>query len=143
MTWANLPTTVAEAADFLKHVYIENLDYQDCIKKWDCQECLFYMDPPYEGVEKNFYHPNKKDGFDHKAMADFVKTIQGSCVISYYDSELIRSYYPENEGFQHFTKNVVKNMQTSEKKDSAVELLIVKKSLFAKQKDSQLSCFEE
>ena len=143
LTWARLPPLIEQCAAFLRHVYIENLDYEDCMRKWDCPEALFYLDPPYKNVEKNFYHVNKKKGFDHKEMADVVKSVKGSCAISYYDSEAIRQLYPEKEGFAYYKKSVAKSMQTEEEKDREIELLIVKKSSYAERYGVESMCFGE
>lgn len=141
LTWARLPPLIEQSVAFLREVFIENLDYQDCMNKWDCPEGLFYLDPPYKNVEKNFYHVNKKKGFSHEDLAKAVKGVEGSCAISYYDSEFVRKLYPENEGFIYYKKSVVKSMQTQEDKDSEIELLIVKKSSFAKEHGKESLCF--
>jgi len=141
LSWAALPDFIDRCAKFFKGVYIENLDYIECIKKWDCQETLFYLDPPYKDVEKAFYHVNKTEGFDHKALSEVVKKIDGSCAISYYDSPFIRSLYTESDGFVFYEKNVVKHMQKMEKKSSATEVLIVKQSRYAKEKGRTGMCF--
>jgi len=141
LSWAKLPPLISRVASFLKTVYIENLDYIACVKKWDCPEAMFYLDPPYEGVEKNFYHVNKDGGFDHEKMATFAKTIVGSYAVSYYDSKFVRDLYPEKDGFEYYEKDVVKNMQTKNKKTSQVELLIVKRSDWAISQEKQQMCF--
>lgn len=141
LSWATLPPFVAKCAKFFKEVYIENLDYKECIKKWDCPEALFYLDPPYENVEKMFYHVNMTDGFNHKDMAKYIDSIKGSVAISYYDSPFIRQLYPESKGYSFYEKSVVKHMQTSDKKDTAVEVLVVKKSSYAMSGDKQQMCF--
>lgn len=130
LSWAGLPPLIASCAKYLKSVYIENLDYRECINKWDCPEALFYLDPPYKDVEKDFYHVNKTEGFSHEALAEVAKNTEGSCAISYYDSEFIRNLYKKSDGFEFYTKDVVKHMQTSEDKSTAKELLIVKRSSY-------------
>jgi DNA adenine methylase len=141
LSWAGLPSFISQCANFFREVYIENLDYVECTKKWDCPQCLFYLDPPYKGVEKNFYHVNKKDGFDHTGMAKVVKNLKGSVAISYYDSEFVRGLYSELDGFEYHMKSVVKNMQTKKEKDIETEILIVRKSEWAKEREKQGMCF--
>lgn len=142
LTWASIPSLIREVADFFKNVFVERMDYKECIAKWDSPETLFYLDPPYEGVEKDFYEVNKKDGFDHKGMADLLKTIKGSFAVSYYDSKYIRDLYPVSEGFVIHEKSVLKHMQTTKKKDSVTELLIVRENSWAKQNSKERFCFE-
>jgi len=142
LSWAGLPPFIDRCARFFKGVYIENLDYKECIKKWDCPEALFYIDPPYEHVEKMFYHVNMTDGFIHEDMAKYLDGIQGSVAISYYSSPNIKDLYPASKGYTIYKKSVVKHMQTLEEKDSVEELLIVKKSSYAMAGEKQPMCFE-
>jgi DNA adenine methylase len=123
-TWGNLPSDVISMAKALQGVYVENLDYRELLKKWDSPTTLFYMDPPYLDVEKDFYKVNKQDGFDHEELARQMLSAEGSFAVSYYDSEQIRDLYP---GCKFLVKEVVKHMQTS-KKDKAKELLIVREN---------------
>jgi DNA adenine methylase len=141
LSWAGLPRFIDRCARFFKGVYIENLDYKECIKKWDCPEALFYLDPPYENVEKMFYHVNMTDGFIHEDMAKYLDGVQGSIAISYYYSPSIENLYPASKGYTIYRKSVVKHMQTLEEKDSAEEILIVKKSSYAMSGDKQQMCF--
>lgn len=126
ITWKNLPDCVQECAIFFKSVFVEHLDFKECMKKWDDEQTLFYLDPPYENVEKNFYRVNKKHGFDHEELFDTVMKMKGSCAISYYDSDFVRSMYREDLGFKIYEKIVYKHMQKQEVKDKATELLLVK-----------------
>ena len=41
---------------------------QELIEKWDCEGTTLYLDPPYEGVEQEYYKVNEDDGFDHQKM---------------------------------------------------------------------------
>lgn len=127
-TWGKLPQDIISMAESMRGVYVENLDYREILRKWDSPSTLFYMDPPYLDVEKDFYQVNKQDGFDHEELAKQMLEVKGSFVVSYYDSEQIRDLYP---GCQFKVKEVIKHMQTS-KKDKAIELLIIKESDYAK-----------
>lgn len=135
VSWHQLPPLVKSVAEHLKHAFIENSDYKDVFRRWDDEKTCFYIDPPYEKVEADYYHVNKEGGFDHKELAECVKKLKGSAVISYYDSDAIRSLY---DGYRFETQVVQKRMQTRETKDRATELLIIKTSDWAKSKDSIL-----
>jgi len=138
MTWNNLPNLISALSSSLKEAYIECLDYKDVLNKWDSYEALFYMDPPYEGVEQNFYHVNKKDGFNHEELRDRLLTINGSWAISYYDSKYIRDLYA---GYEFHELEVKKHMQTSSSKKTVTELLIVHANKWATS-DSFTDLFE-
>jgi DNA adenine methylase len=140
ITWKNLPECISECADFFKSVFVEHLDYKECIRKWDDEKALFYLDPPYVDVEKDFYHVNKDAGFSHIELFETACAIKGSCAISYYDSSFVRDLYKESLGFKFFEKKVVKHMQKNKNKDAATEVLIVKTSNFASMQNSNF-CF--
>lgn len=127
-TWANLPPDLKAVAEALQGVYIENLDYRELVPKWDSPTSLFYMDPPYLDVEKDFYQVNKKDGFNHEELAKIMLSTEGSFAVSYYDSEQIRDLY---SGCHFETKAVTKHMQIG-KKNKVNELLIIKENDHAK-----------
>ena len=38
---------IREINERLSSVVVENLDFEKCIKKYDKEDTLFYMDPPY------------------------------------------------------------------------------------------------
>src|SRR6185369_5922839 len=40
-------TLLAEVAERLRNVLVENRDFADCIRRYDCPETFFYCDPPY------------------------------------------------------------------------------------------------
>jgi DNA adenine methylase len=130
-TWNRLPKSILKVAQRWKNVYLENLDYCDLIPKWDHKDTVFYVDPPYEGVEDFYYEANRDDGFDHEKLLSVLRSIQGSFCLSYYggkskaeDSDLIKSY--ESLGCRIYRKSVFKHLQTREEKDEATEVLIVK-----------------
>jgi len=128
-TWEGIPPFAAKIGRDLKQCFIENLDYLKLLPKWDSDSTLFYLDPPYLSVEKDFYKANKEDGFDHEEMRKELDKVNGSWVVSYYDSPLIRDLY---SGFDIYEKEVKKHMQTKKNKDTGIEILIVKQNDFAK-----------
>jgi len=129
MTWHSVPELIKIVGQKLKETYIECDDYSNVIDRWDSEETLFYCDVPYIGVETDFYRPNKGHGFDHGLFAKKIKSVKGSWAISYYDSAIVRELY---SGYDFYTKDVKKNMQTKKKKDSEIELLIVKRNEWSK-----------
>lgn len=141
LTWSDLPSMIPPMAAHLKEAFIECLDYRRLLKKWDAPETLFYLDPPYEGVEKSFYGVNKKTGFDHEKMREHVGKLKGSWAVSYYDSPYIRDLY---SGYRFYELDVKKHMQTGGNKDTAVEVLIVHCNDWAQARsDAFVDCFDD
>lgn len=63
-------------------VEIENRNYQDVLAKYDSENTLFYLDPPYVTTEGRF---QEGDGFDHAELADQVSKLNGRWIVSYGD----------------------------------------------------------
>ncbi len=113
----------------LKNVQIECLDFEKLIKKYDGENALFYIDPPYVGVEH--YYDTDTNKFrleDHKRLAELLKNIKGKFVLSYYENELVRKLYKD---FKIIKKNTSKHsagvtkQSGIKKKPRAIELLVM------------------
>ena len=76
----------------LSNVFIENLSWQDVIKRYDRAHTLFYMDPPYwetEGYGVDF-------GWEHyEDMAELIGKIKGKAIISLNDHPDIRQVFSD------------------------------------------------
>ncbi|BBO17537.1 site-specific DNA methylase [Candidatus Brocadia pituitae] len=60
----------------MRNVTIENLDYADCVKRYDSKDSLFCVDCPYYGSE--YYY--SKDSFsqdDHFKLSGLLHGIKG------------------------------------------------------------------
>lgn len=75
----------------LDMVTVENLDYRQCITKYDKHDNFFYCDPPY--VVGATYDNSK--GFDHDELCQTLKSIEGRFLLSYDDCEKVRSLYSQ------------------------------------------------
>lgn len=74
----------------LSQTYIEHLDWQTCIKKYDREHTLFYCDPPYWGTEGY----GVDFGLDQYArMAELARSIKGKMVISVNDIPEMREAF--------------------------------------------------
>jgi len=83
----------------LKDVTIENLDWNECIKRYDSrtsskekQDTLFYVDPPY--IEQYGY----EHGFsveDHEKLAETLKNINGKFILSVNNHPLALELYKD------------------------------------------------
>lgn len=102
-TWGTATTAPAPTVNLLRleeslsaaHLrltgaYIERLDWQDCITRYDRAHTLFYMDPPYwetEGYGVPF------EWAQYEAMADLMRSIKGKAIISINDHPQIRECF--------------------------------------------------
>jgi len=72
---------------------IYNLDYKDIINKYDSESTFFYVDPPYKGKEEYYInHDFSKE--THKELSDFLNSIKGKFLLSYYYFDGIEELYP-------------------------------------------------
>ena len=73
---------IAVAHERLSRTYIERLDWQDCIRRYDSPRTLFYLDPPYYGTTG---YGNDFLLEEYSKIADLAKSIRGKMIISVND----------------------------------------------------------
>lgn len=74
----------------LSRVTIEHLPWQDCVDRYDREETLFFMDPPY------WQTTGYGDGFDldqHERIAEALATMQGRAILTINDHPEMRRIY--------------------------------------------------
>jgi DNA adenine methylase len=76
----------------LRNVIIENLDWSDCIKRYDSSTTVFYLDPPYPDNGCNYKH-NMRGWEDHKRLADVLANTQAKWILSSYDIPEIHTLF--------------------------------------------------
>ena len=81
---------------FDKITFVENMDFQEVIEKYDSEKTYFYVDPPYWKTE-NYYSNHDFDRNDHERLADSLKSISGKFSLSYYDFPILRVWFPKHE----------------------------------------------
>jgi DNA adenine methylase len=81
---------------FLKITDIENMDFEDVIKKYDSESTYIYLDPPYWKTE-NYYSNHDFDRNDHERLANVLKNVKGKFSLSYYDFPLLSEWFPKDE----------------------------------------------
>lgn len=97
----------------LARTFIEHLDWQRCINKYDRPTTLFYLDPPYWQTE-GYGVPFPLD--QYQAMADLLRTIKGKAILSINDHPDIRAIFkgfPMQTVDLSYTVGGVKNRTTS------------------------------
>jgi DNA adenine methylase len=90
--WAKYPERIAVFGERLSGVIIENKPAVEVIQKNDTEKTLFYVDPPYvHGTRVMRSHGAYKFEMDdqhHIELLDALKALDGSVVLSGYDSDL-------------------------------------------------------
>lgn len=79
--WRSVNERLDQIAARLQGVSIQNADYQRVIEKYDGEDTVFYLDPPY--LEKE--HTYRVEDFDHGDLADALAGIDGFAMVSYSD----------------------------------------------------------
>ena len=104
---------------------VENMDFEEVIKKYDSPTTYFYVDPPYWKTE-NYYSLHNFDTDDHKILADILKNIEGRFSLSYYDFDQLHDWFPEDE-YEWELKDFVKpaSAQKGKSQNKGTELLIM------------------
>jgi DNA adenine methylase len=112
---------------FERITFVENMDFEEVIKKYDSPTTYFYADPPYYIVGEGNYYSNHDFGRkDHERLADCLKNIQGKFSLSYYDFDLLHEWFPEDKyrwERKEFAKAAAAKKGT--KQNMGVELLIM------------------
>ncbi|HAG52636.1 MAG TPA: DNA methyltransferase [Alphaproteobacteria bacterium] len=87
---------LAHTVNRLRSVAMENLDFEDFIKKYDSKDTLFYLDPPYYGCE-NDYGKELFRREDFERIRSTLDSIQGKFILSLNDlppvREIFKGYY--------------------------------------------------
>lgn len=81
---------------FDRITFVENMDFEDVVNKYDSPTTYFYMDPPYWKTE-NYYSNHDFDSKDHERLANKLKNIQGKFSLSYYDFPILSEWFPKDE----------------------------------------------
>lgn len=87
-----LEPLLRDAHERLSGVVIESLPYQDCIARYDRPHSLFYIDPPYWGVE-GYYGKELFTREDFQRLADQLAALKGRFILSLNDTEGVRETF--------------------------------------------------
>jgi DNA adenine methylase len=98
MDWASYPDALAEAAQRMIGVLIENRPAIDVMQQHDTPETLHFVDPPYVLSTRvmraqNVYRHELSDE-DHEDLIATLLTLKGMVVLSGYESDLYKGALP-------------------------------------------------
>mgnify|MGYP000329377691 CR=1 FL=1 len=96
--WRNFPSHIPAFVDRLQGVVIENRDAAVVIEQHDAPDALFYVDPPYPHVTRNYRRRNaayaiEMTDADHEALAQQLREVDGMVMLSSYHSDLYDRLY--------------------------------------------------
>ena len=101
----------------LRTVIIENLDWLECVDRYDRPGTVMYLDPPYPGNGANYFH-NMRDWDAHQKLADRLAHSECKWIVSSYDKPEIRHMF----GDAYFT-SIQSSSGMSEKKNGSSRVL--------------------
>ena len=90
----NQKQLLLDAYELLQGVLIENLSYDELIKKYDGKETFFFFDPPYLCKGK-FYGGNDFTKDDHITLKEKLSTTKGRWLLTVNDDEFFRELYKD------------------------------------------------
>jgi DNA adenine methylase len=76
----------------LAQVLIENVSWQECLRRHDGPATLFYIDPPYWGCEDD-YGRGLFERADFDALAEALRALRGSFILSLNDRPEVRELF--------------------------------------------------
>ena len=77
----------------LKYTTIENLSFDKLIQLYDKPDSFFYCDPPYYKTESYYKNIGSFGKKEHIKLYELLSNIQGKFLLSYNDSDFIKSLY--------------------------------------------------
>lgn len=73
----------------LRYVQVDNLDWRDCLDRYDAPGVLFYLDPPYvPDTRKSGGYSHELTLADHEELVGRLLELKGDVVISGYDTDV-------------------------------------------------------
>jgi len=75
--------------------FVENMDFQEVVEKYDSPTTYFYLDPPYWKTE-NYYSNHDFDRTDHERLATVLYNTKGKFSLSYYPFDVLEEWFPKD-----------------------------------------------
>src|SRR5439155_6454575 len=76
----------------LSTVIIENLDWRECVERYDREGTIMYIDPPYPGNKCNYAY-NMRNWDDHQLLAQRLSSARCKWILSSYDTAEIHALF--------------------------------------------------
>lgn len=85
--WLNAVDGLEEVYNRLQTIQLENLDAIELIKRYDAENALFYLDPPYPMSTRSGGKSYKKEFDQHEELLNLIKSVKAKVIISSYENE--------------------------------------------------------
>lgn len=90
--WNCLPDTIMNCCERLKNAQIENTDALTLIERYDNENILIYLDPPYlQSLRKRNMYKCEMSDEQHIEMLRLIKKSKSKIILSGYDNDLYNS----------------------------------------------------
>lgn len=120
----NVLETFQVVSQRLRKVVIDNRDVLATLKRYDSPRTLFYLDPPYIGMEQ--YYETSKKGFPHQELAEALGQVQGFVALSYYQHASLDQWYPASTWHRlSWQQHKSSQIQLPDRDDMGEELLLM------------------
>ncbi|MEM7539621.1 MAG: DNA adenine methylase [Chloroflexota bacterium] len=119
----NLEKRIRPVHERLRIVIIENMDWENCIDRYDREKVVMYIDPPYPKNGVNYRH-NMKDWADHERLAKRLTESKCKWIVSSYDREEVRNSYKGHNAVAVQSYSGMKTKKNSQERVLNREVLI-------------------
>lgn len=91
--------TIKQVYNRMKNVHIENLDFAECIERYNHKNVFFFLDPPYfkegkkDGKDRCYTHNFDKQDFER--LNESLKTIEGKFLMTINNCDYTRNMYKD------------------------------------------------
>ena len=107
LAWSSASERIPPAVERLRGVVVERGDAMKVIERYDSKDALFYVDPPYVGgtrpTNKNGYLHEMAGEGDHVRLLEALNEIDGSVVLSGYESDVYKDMLKEWKTYKKAT----------------------------------------
>jgi DNA adenine methylase len=117
--WLGGLEALAEIAERLLRVQIENRTAREVIELYDAPGTLFYCDPPYiheTRGDSQAYEYEMSDE-EHRELSIVLNNVQGKVALSNYDCGLMDELYPLPQWFQTIGQETTKHSTTGTRRE--------------------------
>lgn len=138
--WLGSVESLAEIAQRLLRVQIENAPADEVIKRYDSAETLFYCDPPYVHESRSDIkaYAFEMTNDEHCVLAEILHSVQGKVALSGYHCKLMDKLYGDWNYIEAPAKKAHStNTRPDNLKQHRIEVLWVNYSLYEPEKSEE------